>query len=348
MSSLSADIEPMLQELRRHPEFMPSRFWEDVGAKNLQMLEMQGLDNFKRTVANNYFNWLLFSLHDPQFNNVFRQWLRHPRLQTLFFRVAGNRDVQTTLQQEPRPLSNTEAWMYGFFISMLWDLGTRLDRNGILAKLDEPVLGNPIRVERGGRIIAQDLVNSSLELGSILRLPRSRDGILTIAELGAGYGRLAYACQRIQAARYFIFDIPPALNVSQWYLTRLFPERRIFRFRSFQDWSEVAAEVAEADIAFFTSNQLALVPDRYFDVVTSISTLPEMSTTQVGLFLGHFARTAADHVFLKQWSSWKNPLDGTDLTMDDYDLGRDWHVTLDHVDPINPLFFNRAWSRRAS
>ena len=167
-----------------------------------------------------------------------------------------------------------------------------------------------------------------------------------MAELGAGYGRLGHAFLATQPGQYCIFDIPPALHVSQWYLSRLFPQKRIFGFRPFNNWAEVAAEVEQADLAFFTSNQLALVPDGYFDVVTSISTLPEMSMAQVKLFLAQFARTARGHVFLKQWTSWKNPLDGTDLTMDDYVLGENWRVTLDQVDPINPLFFNRVWSNQ--
>jgi putative sugar O-methyltransferase len=343
-SDIATEIAPMLEELRKHPEFMPSEFWSDLGIKNLRMLEQEGVENLKRTVSNNYFNWLIFTRKDPQYDNVFRQWKQRPSLRTLLFWVAGDRTVQTMLQTAATPLKRVQAWRYGFFVSMLWDLGLRLDKHGILARLEEPKLGNPIRVMRGGRIIAQDLVNSSLELGVILDLPRVRPGPLKVAELGAGYGRLGHAFLATQPGQYCIFDIPPALYVAQWYLTKLLPNKRVFRFRPFSHWSEVAEEVAQADVAFFTSNQLALVPDRYFDVVTSISTLPEMSMVQVRLFLKQFARTSAGHVFLKQWTSWKNPLDGTNLTMDDYVLGGDWKVTLDQVDPFNPLFFNRVWT----
>jgi putative sugar O-methyltransferase len=344
LSDITTLIEPMLEELRRHPTFAPSQFWTGLARKNVEMLEREGLDNFKRTVSNNYFNWLIFGRYDPQYNNVVRTWLRRPNPGALLFRVSGDTRVQTMLQDAPTPLTPKQAWRYGLFVSMLWDLGRRIDRRGILSRLDEPLLGNPIRISRGGRLITQDLVNSSLELGTMLDLPHTGPR-LKVAELGAGYGRLAYAYLATQPGQYFIFDIPPALLVSQWYLQRVLPNKKVFMFRRFDAWEQVAADVAAADVAFFTSNQLAMVPDAYFDIVTSISTMPELTPAQVKLFLTEFARTSAHHIFLKQWLNWKNPDDGTHLSMDDYDLGKAWRVVLDQTDPINPLFFKRVWSK---
>jgi hypothetical protein len=266
-------------------------------------------------------------------------------LSSLFFRFEGERLVQTVLEDCPTGLNKSLARRYGFFVSVLWDIGLKLDRHGLLKKMSEPEIGNPLRIFRGGKLISQDLVNSALELNQILSLHRSRSAHFRVAEFGAGYGRLAHLFQATQSGQYFIFDIPPALHVSQWYLTKLFPEKRIFRFRPFSDWSEIADEANSADIGFFTSNQIALFPERYFDVFTSISTLPEMSMHQVRLFLKLFAHVTRDHVYLKQWFSWKNPLDGTDLSIKDYDFGDDWHLQKCVQDPINPLFFNGIWSR---
>jgi hypothetical protein len=49
--------------------------------------------------------------------------------------------------------------------------------------------------------------------------------------------------------RYFVFDIPPALYLSQWYLTTLFPERRAFEFRHFDTFEEIESELSRAEIA---------------------------------------------------------------------------------------------------
>ncbi|MCA3361654.1 MAG: putative sugar O-methyltransferase [Roseomonas sp.] len=342
---LELSMTAMLAELEKDKDFMPSEFWQNICKKNIQMIKTSGMQNFKRTISNNYFNWMIYSMRDPQFRNVVLTWLRSPRLSTFFFRFEGERSVQTVMENRPAELKNSLAWRYGLFVSMLWDLGCKLDRYSLLSEVSEPEIGNPLRISRDGKLISQDLVNSAMELNQILSLYPSNKGRLKIAEFGAGYGRLAHLFSKTHRGQYFIFDIPPALYVSQWYLEKTFPQKRIFRFRPFSDWSEVAEEAASAEIGFFTSNQLTRFPRGYFDVVTSISTLPEMSIKQVRLFLDLFAHVAGDYIFLKQWSSWKNPVDGTDLSMADYDLGKDWRMIRCFQDPINPAFFNGIWNR---
>ena len=344
--NLEAEVALMIAELEKYPDFMPSEYWKNIGAKTYQMLVDTGLENLKRTVATNYFTWMIFYMNDPQFRNVVLKWFRYcPNLKALFFRFEGDRLVQTASQEHPVALTASEARRYGMFVSMLWDIGRMLDSQGLLEKVCEPELGNPLRIFRDGKLISQDLVNSALELTQILNCPLNGSGNLRIAEFGAGYGRLAHLFHATQKGQYFIFDIPPALNVSQWYLSKLFPEKQIFRFRPFSDWEEIADEVAASEIAFFTSNQLSVFPTGYFNVLTSISTLPEMSDSQVRRFLPIFGRVAQDYIYLKQWSSWKNPLDGTNLSVDSYYFGENWQLQQRFTDPINPLFFNGIWKR---
>jgi hypothetical protein len=115
----------------------------------------------------------------------------------------------------------------------------------------EPTLGNPIRVRRNGRMISQDIVNSLRERNALLAAIEADDGTrFMAAELGAGYGRLGYLLLKTTQCRYFVFDIPPALYVSQWYLTTYFPERRAFRFRRFERFEEVRLSFGCSDAAF--------------------------------------------------------------------------------------------------
>jgi hypothetical protein len=55
--------------------FLPSRFWETLGEQHRQQVTGEGYANFKRTVASNYFTWLI----SPR-NNQFRYLARrtHP------------------------------------------------------------------------------------------------------------------------------------------------------------------------------------------------------------------------------------------------------------------------------
>ena len=136
-----------------------------------------------------------------------------------------------------------------------------------------------------------------------------------IAEIGAGYGRVANAYLRSLPGQYFIFDIPPALCVSQWYLERTLGPNHVFRFRPFDRFEDVKDEISRASAICLTTNQIQKFPDSFFNSVVSISTLPEMRDDQVEFYLSEMQRVAAKSIFLKQWKTWKNPVDGTDLTI---------------------------------
>src|SRR5258708_13139731 len=154
-----------------------------------------------------------------------------------------------------------------------------LERDGsrLLARLEEPELGNPIRVRRNGRLISQDIANSVRERNSILSAVQlDRHARFDLAELGAGCGRLGYVMLKTTACRYFVFDIPPALYLSQWYLTTLFPQRRAFWFRRFEQFDEIESELSRADLAFFTPNQLAKFPPPHFNAFPTTTSFHAM------------------------------------------------------------------------
>lgn len=78
-----------------------------------------------------------------------------------------------------------------------------------------------------GRLISQDLANSALESSAIARA-LAGDKPRSIVEIGAGYGRLGHALLSVfPSVSYTVVDIEPALSVSNWYLSRLFPTRHL-------------------------------------------------------------------------------------------------------------------------
>lgn len=166
-----------------------------------------------------------------------------------------------------------------------------------------------------------------------------------MAELGAGYGRLGHVMLLTAPCRYFVFDIAPALHLSQWYLGKLFPGRRLFRFRPFRHFDEVEAELAEAELAFFTPNQLEKFPDCYFDAFATISSLHEMRRNQIRHFMRLMGRTTASLIYIKQQKNYRNPIDDLVIKMDDYPAPAGWVASQEHFDLINPGFFERIYQR---
>ena len=230
----------------------------------------------------------------------------------------------------------------------LYEYALKTDSSGLLPQLQEPELGNPIRVWRDGKLVSQDLVNSVLERNTIVEAlggaARSRPA--RIAELGAGYGRLGHVLLSTYSCRYFVFDIPPALYIAEWYLTRLFPAARVFRFRMFGSWKEIASELEDAEIGFFTANQLEYFPARYFDGFVTISSLQEMRREQIAHFLDLMAARADEMIYLKQHEDYLNPYDGLRIRWSDYRLHSEWGGAVQRRDLVNPGFFELVARRR--
>jgi putative sugar O-methyltransferase len=165
-----------------------------------------------------------------------------------------------------------------------------------------------------------------------------------VAELGAGYGRLAHVFLAAADVVYCIFDIPPALAVSQWYLRELLGPDRVVCFEAARTAGDVAA-LEPGQVAFFTPDQLELFPDGWFHLAQTISTLPEMPEPQAAHFLALLAAKSSVEVMLKQWRRWRNDLDGGELAEDWYELPPPWRRVARRVDPVQPLFFNQRWRR---
>ena len=82
----------------------------------------------------------------------------------------------------------------------------------------------PFLIYAHGRLVSQDLANSFLEYSAMAEHVTFHSR-LTVCELGAGSGRVGYwLLRRHPGLRYVVVDIPPALDLAQWYLTRCYPE----------------------------------------------------------------------------------------------------------------------------
>jgi putative sugar O-methyltransferase len=341
-----ANYNAMLNELKSgNSIFCPSAFWEDLNSKNLHMLEVEGLSNFKRTVSQNYFNWFIASVRHPLFRHVFSFWCRHPNLLPLRTRLGETDFLRLTTSDQRQELSLLQRNAYRLYVCFVWTIMSKFDHHGLRLKVSEPEIGNPFPLRVGKKLLSQDLASSVLECNVLADITQ---GVTAprIAEVGAGYGRLAHTYVTSLPGRYFIFDIPPALTLSQWYLEQTIGPKDVFRFRHFDKFEDIETELGKARVAFFTANQIQKFPKGYFDVALSISTLPEMRQDQAECYLAEFQRLSRSHIFLKQWISWKNPCDGTELTTDSYRFEPQWHLTLDRIDPVIPNFFNRVWSRK--
>ncbi len=334
--------------------YHPSRFWTMLNNSNVTLLNWGGEENFKRTINQNYFNFVPTSLWDPRMRRLMSLWLRHPSLAIVGYRIQDpdhdpalwfSWDESYEIFKRNRPL---QLQIYKLFVALLYEYGVATDDSRVLARLEEPPPGNPIRITRFGRLVSQDLVNSVRERNVIVAAFGDLDGTARpiVAELGAGYGRLGYALLATTRCRYIVFDIAPALYIAEWYLSRLFPRMRIFRFRHFRSYLEIADELAGADIAFFTANQLELLPDRWCDALVTVSSLHEMRVEQISHFLALMATKARRLIYLKQHERYVNPYDGLTIDRGHYTFPSEWRIVLERSDVVNPGFFELVAARQ--
>jgi putative sugar O-methyltransferase len=337
------DLSEMWAEMERAPAIVqPSDFWRSLNDLNLRQLGEEGFAHFKRTVNQNYFGWIPHTFNDDQLHAMAISWLRRPVAAVRSSRLG---DVSTLELGEARtnPFRTVRSRrIHGLFLALLWEHVRRRDRRGILDRLQEPQLGDPVVAHYRGRRISQDLGNSVHELySSTAALPGGELGPRGVLELGAGYGRVAWVfLEEFPGARYIVCDIPPALAVAQRYLTELFPDRPTFRFRHFDDQAQVADELGHARLAFLTPNQLELLDPLDVELFVNISSLHEMRPEQIAHYLRQADRHTRGFAYLKQWERWHNPDDDVVVARADYPIPPRWQTVYEQVHPIQRRFFH--------
>jgi putative sugar O-methyltransferase len=295
-------------------EEMASSYWAVLSRKNVKQLIESGYENFKQTVALNYFTWLLGS-KDPQerflINNL-------PKSSVI------NAKERANLSKMHPYFTTEQSLQYNYITYMLWDYVERTIGKKIINNLSEPQEGNPPSINLNGEEISQDLANSILEYYSITQGFPEISNISTIMELGAGYGRTAYVfLHLLPHLQYVIVDIPPALYISEKYLSSQFPDYNIFKFRPFHSFSQVSGEFYDSQIAFLMPNQLRLLPAKTADIFLAIDCLHEMQPRQIR----HYFETVdslSQYFYLKCWKKTKIPYDNISLTQEDYPFLPHW------------------------
>lgn len=297
-----------------HEAAVTSTYWSVLCRKNVTQLLDKGYENFKQTVALNYFTWIV-DREDPQ--ALFLQGcLPKEDIELARKRAAVSKphDFITKKQSE----------FYNFLTYLIWDYAEKTVGTEKMARLSEPDEGNPLSVKLAGRNISQDLANSLLEYYSVSQGLTKIESVKSIIELGGGYGRTAYAfLQLLPQVRYVLVDIPPALYIAEKYITGQFPDRKIFPYRAFRNFSDVANEFNRAQIAFLMPDQLSLLPDRSADLFLAVDCLHEMRPEQIKRYYETVDRLA-DSFYQKCWKKTKIPYDDITLTKDDYPFPAHW------------------------
>jgi len=311
-------------------KFRLSEYWKKLNKTNIAQLENSGYENFKQTVGRNYFIWL-----DGIKNSKVKFLVKNLPISQVLLAF-----MRAFLSKKHSYFSAKQCRAYNFVTFMLWEYVIRQAAENIAFHLEESLEGNPPYVKLKKKRISQDLAFSMLEFLEISRGVKEFSNINTIVELGAGYGRTAFVFLTLMPnIRYIIADVPPALYLSQRYLTGQFPTRRIFKFRDFKDYSEVAADFQESQIAFLLPHQLELLPNKIADLFLAIDSLHEMPLEQIEYYFSIVDRLVKDFFYFKCWKETVIPCDNIKLTEKDYPIRDHWDKIFWQECKVLTLFF---------
>lgn len=285
-----------------------SLYWNYLSKKNIEQIADHGISNFKQTVATNYYTWI---------DGISGQFGKN------IVKDAGTYDLSIPLSQLFKKhdfLSREQSILFNSMTTLLYAYVKKKTKLADLA--EESTFGNSLFIEIEGKRISQDILNSVIEYDSIVE--QSKITPKSIIEIGAGSGRTAEFFLKAQPnLKYFIADIPPALFVSQSYLSQAFPNRKVFKFRPFSSFESIQKELEQSTVAFFTPDQLALLPEKFVDLFMAIDCLHEMKSEQIKLYFST-AEKLAKNFYFKAWHDTSVPFDNERLVEKGYPIPKNW------------------------
>lgn len=310
---------PMMEDSSVH--------WNSNNQKNITQIATYGYLDFKQTVALSYFTWVVKGKH-PYAENLNNYPIALPKEEL-------NRKHKYLLESDSVDYNTVTGKFLSFILQQ--------DTNHYLDRLEEPLLGSPLYTVYQGRRVSQDLFNGLLEFISI---DRSVDlkSMHTILEIGAGSGRSAYVFLKLlEGIKYIIADVPPALFVSQSYLSEVFPDKKIFKWREFSSFKEIEEEFSNADIVFLSTDQISKLKAHTVDLFLAIDCLHEMKLTSVKRYISEAERLSS-YFYLKCWKATRVPPDGYLYVWGGYPIPANWTKVFDQPCVVPSDFFHSLYS----
>ena len=128
--------------------------------------------------------------------------------------------------------------------------------------------------------------------------------------------------------------------MAQWYLSKALPDAKIWAYREFDDFADVAEEFEAADLIFLLPHQIEMIPDDYIDFFANISSLHEMQRDQIAHYVDQIGRCVrpGGHFYLKAWKVSRATIPGGPLTFEDYGLDG-WTEVYQRTARIHTEFF---------
>ncbi len=284
-----------------------SVYWNALAKQHIIYLVNYGIENFKQTIES-------------------RHYFGEGNQKLLKPIIADKIDISinhSELNKKHEFISDKLSKEYNKFTLILLNYLIKKKFQNYLDKINEDEYGNPIFITYNDKKYSFSSLNSIIELDTINKNLDIKK-LNFILEIGAGSGRTCSSLIKInEKLKYTICDIPPTLFIAQKNLSHLFPHKKIFKFRNFDNYSNIKNEFENADIIFITPDQIRLLPNKIFDLSIAIDCLHEMNKSQVDNYFNEFDRLSSNIFFKCQNTQWAN-FENNKFTIDNYPVKKNW------------------------
>lgn len=343
-SDETANIDSMFNAMNASKKEMtkPSKYWIELNRMNYEQLKENGFLNFKKTIALNYFTWVRIMPWNSQIRFLVKRLPSAAVISALKLAFFSRKyDFFSSFNY-------IQSLLYNYLTYLMWFYIKEQKFSFDWVSVNEPDIGSPPVTEYAGSRFSQDILNSVLEYESIVSGVKNNSKIKQVFELGAGYGRNAYVFMKMNpGVKYIIADIPPALWVAQEYLSQCFPEKKIFRFRDFKNFSEIKQDYEESDIVFLLSTQIEAVPQNSVDLCINISSLHEMRMDQIRYYMNQFDRLLKQggYLYIKQWKVGHVLFENTVIRQEEYPIPSHLGTVFNREARIQTDFFEALYRK---
>jgi putative sugar O-methyltransferase len=164
------------------------------------------------------------------------------------------------------------------------------DNRFTLHDLAGPRIGNPFGVLIEGTHISVGSEYAHYCANRIASLLDSE--VASVAEIGGGYGGMAYYLLRDRAkVTYLDFDIPESIALASYYLLKAFPQ---LTFLLYGEKELTRETIAQANVVLMPAFELATMPSGSIDVTFSSHAMSDISSEALMEYLNNIDRMTRD------------------------------------------------------
>tara|TARA_B100000780_G_C21092515_1_gene440357 strand:+ start:223 stop:1395 length:1173 start_codon:yes stop_codon:yes gene_type:complete len=205
-----------------------------------------------------------------------------------------------------------------------------LNNKNHISELNLPKFGNQIGAEIDGNFLVEGSFFNHFYADLLSNFIQDKDRPI-IADLGAGYGKLAYYILKNKNKFCFIdFDLPETLCLASYYLIKIWPEKKSFLYGENNFTNNI---LKEYDLIFLPNFEIEKIQSNTIDLFINKNSLGEMKPETSKEFIKNICNIS-NIFFHMNHESFRNKFeDGSNsLINEEYPVTKDFKLMFRHPD----------------